>query len=115
MSQKRNQRSSKQTSDKSNQNKRPRRCSVRLSKLENFPNVSKDFSFRIKSSSKFFYKCYTDFCDFSTNFQMVLKSHKEKCCTTSVFSKFQCHLCPFQSQASRLIRKHIQRDHSTTT
>ena len=43
---------------------------------------------------------------------MSLKNHRALTCSDSVFTKFQCDFCPFQSQATRMIRSHIERDHS---
>ena len=52
-------------------------------------------------------------CNFSTDSQMSLKNHRALTCSDSVFTKFQCDFCPFQSQATRMIRSHIEREHST--
>ena len=44
---------------------------------------------------------------------MLLKNHQNFTCANTVFTKFKCDFCPFQSQASRYIRNHVERDHST--
>ena len=88
----------------------PKKCSVKVPMLA-IPKDSLEYAFRVGPSTvaqKF--KCH-QYCSFSTNFQEVLENHKEFCCSSSNFSKFQCHLCPFQSHATRVIRKHIERDH----
>ena len=54
-----------------------------------------------------------EMCNFSTDSQMSLKNHRALTCSDSVFTKFQCDFCPFQSQATRMIRSHIEREHST--
>merc|ERR1712166_419641 len=88
---------------------------VKIAKLQNLPRNSQEFSFRVGPSAKQSYgrKFLCEMCNFSTDSQMSLKNHRALTCSDSVFTKFQCDFCPFQSQATRVIRSHIERDHST--
>ena len=88
---------------------------VKIAKLQNLPRNSQEFSFRVGPNAKQSYgrKLLCEMCNFSTDSQMSLKNHRALTCSDSVFTKFQCDFCPFQSQATRMIRSHIERDHST--
>ena len=88
---------------------------VKIAKLQNLPRNSQEFSFRVGPNAKQSYgrKLLCEMCNFSTDSQMSLKNHRALTCSESVFTKFQCDFCPFQSQATRMIRSHIERDHST--
>ena len=88
---------------------------VKIAKLQNLPRNSQEFSFRVGPNAKQSYgrKLLCEMCNFSTDSQMSLKNHRALTCSDTVFTKFQCDFCPFQSQATRMIRSHIERDHST--
>lgn len=88
---------------------------VKIAKLQNLPRNSQEFSFKVGPNAKQSYgrKLLCEMCNFSTDSQMSLKNHRALTCSDSVFTKFQCNFCPFQSQATRMIRSHIEREHST--